>query len=281
MTANYLIRFDDICPTMNWTVWQPVEEVLVAADIKPILAVVADNQDDVLKVNPPDECFWDRVRTWRDRGWTVALHGYQHRYVTSGSSMVGRRKSSEFAGLLANEQEVKLERALAIFRREFVQPDVWVAPGHSFDRTTVNILREKGLRRISDGPFLFPNVDSTGMLWIPQQLWRFPFRPMPFGVWTVCLHVNHWTPSDILEFRRDVERYRKHIVTLQQVITLYGNRRRDWKDKLFEVAYPAFLCGHAVLRSWLAHIAPQALAFASARRQHVASARWPKTQKQR
>ena len=45
MAARYLIRFDDLCPSMNWTVWCEVESILQAAGIKPLLAVVPDNAD--------------------------------------------------------------------------------------------------------------------------------------------------------------------------------------------------------------------------------------------
>src|SRR5712692_9292010 len=107
MSAKYLVRFDDICPTINWSVWQAVEDVLVEADIKPILAVIPDNQDDHLKIDPPNEAFWDRVRVWRDRGWTIAMHGYQHRYVAAEPGIVGLFKYSEFAGVPAKEQAVK------------------------------------------------------------------------------------------------------------------------------------------------------------------------------
>jgi predicted deacetylase len=255
MNAKYLVRFDDICPTMNWSVWQAVEEILVEADVKPILAVIADNQDDILKVDAPKEAFWDRVRGWRDRGWTIGMHGYQHRYVTADSGIVGLLKYSEFAGVPTMEQAVKIKQALDVFQREAVRPEVWIAPAHSFDRTTVNLLREAGLRRISDGFFLFPNLDSRGMLWIPVQLWR--FQPMLFGVWSVCLHINRWSPRDILQFQRDVKRYRTKIVSFQDVVNRYAERRPDWRDKFFQITYPQYLRTRSTLSPWVRRIVPR------------------------
>src|SRR5262252_3697380 len=93
-STKYLLRFDDICPTMNWQVWSEIEAALLDQDLKPILAVVPDNQDPVLKVDPPVEDFWERVRTWQARGWTIALHGYQHRYVTHSPGIVTPIKRS-------------------------------------------------------------------------------------------------------------------------------------------------------------------------------------------
>src|SRR5437868_6217961 len=95
--TKYLLRFDDICPTMNWKVWSEIEASLVERSLKPILAVVPDNQDPALKVDRALDNFWERVRRWQARGWTIALHGYQHRYVTQHSGIVTVKKKSEFA----------------------------------------------------------------------------------------------------------------------------------------------------------------------------------------
>src|SRR5437762_14036332 len=97
MRAQYLIRFDDCCPTMNWPVWVEVERALLEFDVKPIMSVVPDNRDRELEVNEPNRDFWSEVRGWQQRGWTIGLHGYQHRYVTRDAGVVGIHKYSEFS----------------------------------------------------------------------------------------------------------------------------------------------------------------------------------------
>jgi predicted deacetylase len=247
--AQYLVRFDDICPTMNWAVWRQVEQILIRESIRPLLAVVPDNQDNNLNVDPPRNDFWDQVRSWRQRGWTIGMHGYQHRYVTQDPGILGINNYSEFAGLSKEVQASKLRSAFEIFRRAGIRPDVFVAPAHSLDRTTLELLKGMGLRRISDGFSLFPNLDSTGMLWIPQQFWR--FRWMPFGVWSVCFHINHWSPRDILQLQGDARRYGRKIISFEDAITRYGERCPDWKEKLFQMAFPQFLRVRLILRSLL------------------------------
>src|SRR6267143_1112909 len=118
--TQYLLRFDDICPTMNWRVWAEIESVLVQRQLKPILAVVPDNHDPGLQVDSPAGDFWDRVRAWQKWGWTIALHGFQHRYVSRNAGLVATRKKSEFAGLPATEQREKLRCGMEIFKRERV-----------------------------------------------------------------------------------------------------------------------------------------------------------------
>lgn len=230
MSARYILRFDDICPTMDWETWGEIEQVLTIAGVKPILAVVPDNKDPSLQVAPAREDFWERVRQWQRLGWTIGLHGYRHVYETDDPGVIGLNNRSEFAGLSASEQERKLRAGLEVFRREEVLPDIWVAPAHSFDDMTVVILRRLGIKTISDGFFLGPRKDADGSTWVPQQLWR--LRPRLFGLWTVCYHHNNWTPADLDRFKADVAAYRSQIVGVRETLELFRGRRITWRDTL-------------------------------------------------
>jgi peptidoglycan/xylan/chitin deacetylase (PgdA/CDA1 family) len=221
--ARYVVRFDDLCPTMNWIVWEKIEAALIGLKIRPILGVVADNQDEVLVVSPPREDFWSRVRSWQARGWSIGIHGYQHRTITSDAGLVGINARSEFAGLSRADQEAKLRSALALFQREGVDPMVWLAPNHSFDDDTVAALLSLGIQAISDGLWLWPFVDEDGMKWIPQQLWR--FHRMPFGVWTVACHHNRWTDEHLAAFESDLHTYRKRIVDVPSLLRITRRKK--------------------------------------------------------
>lgn len=228
MKARYLLRFDDICPTMNWNVWEEVETILCKEGVNPVLAVVPDNRDDELKVQPPSPFFWDRVRKWQARGWTIAMHGWQHRFLSKHAGVLGINKFSEFAGLERREQEHKLRCGKEVFAREGLDSSVFVAPAHSFDAVTIEILRELDFRFLSDGFFPFPHVDEYGMLWIPQQLWA--FRRRPFGIWTICFHINHWGSGEISHFRDNLRRYLGRVSDFRAVIDQYGGRRKSFFD---------------------------------------------------
>jgi len=250
--TQYLLRFDDICPTMNWRVWTVIETALVRRGIKPLLAVVPDNHDPVLQVDAPAADFWDRVRAWQEWGWTIALHGFQHRYVTRNAGIVAVRKKSEFAGLPAVEQQEKLLRGVEMLEREGISPRVWIAPGNTFDDTTVALLPKIGIRIICDGYFRFPylrplasldgerTMEKGWMTWVPQQLYY--FRPAPPGVWTVCYHHNEWTESQIGKFREDVDNYGANIASLEEVLEKSAPHERKWS---------AWLCTHPRLSRFL------------------------------
>jgi peptidoglycan/xylan/chitin deacetylase (PgdA/CDA1 family) len=229
-----------------------VEAILQEQQIKPILAVVPDNQDERLQISPPDKYFWRRVRTWQTRGWTIAMHGWQHRYVTTDGGIIGINKYSEFAGLRRAEQERKLQAGRRILADEGIPSDVWIAPAHSFDRVTLAILRELQFRYISDGFFPLPHVDELGMMWIPQQLWS--FRRRPFGVWTICLHLNAWTDKEILAFRESITRYRESISDFRAIVGQFGHRRKTIIDSVAGRTYrsvaEASLPVKRLLRVW-------------------------------
>jgi predicted deacetylase len=229
-SARFVVGFDDICPTMNWHVWRQVEALLDEHGITPLLAVVPDNQDPKLMVAPAAGDFWQRLRQRRDRGWTIGLHGYQHRYVTARAGLLHANPQSEFAGLPRSEQRHKLERACALLRREGLEPSVWVAPSHSFDETTVDLLPQVGIRAISDGYAFYPFLGRNGLVWVPRQMGR--LRPVPFGVWTVRYHINDWGAGDLAAFARDLGRYAPAIVSFDAVLAEYSNRRPSLADRM-------------------------------------------------
>lgn len=225
---QYLLRFDDICPTMNWRVWDAVEAILRQNQLSPILAIVPDNSDPVLRVAPPNPEFWARARGWQQAGWSIAMHGYRHVYVTKRRGLVGRRALSEFAGLSAREQRLKLARGRERLRQEGVTADIWIAPGHTFDAVTVSLLPEFGIGAISDGFGRWPYVDAQQLFWIPQQLSY--LRPVPSGVWTACHHFNQWGQRDITEFGGRIARYHSSITSVARVASEFRSRQPDWWD---------------------------------------------------
>jgi predicted deacetylase len=231
LSSKFLLRFDDICPTINWGAWEKLEKIMLEEDVRPILSVIPDNQDEALHEGEPNVHFWERVRGWQAHGWTIGLHGYQHRYVTAEAGMIGLNNFSEFSGLPFEEQRDKLQKGLAIFQREKVRADVWVAPAHSFDANTVRALVSLGVRTISDGMALYPHRDSQGVFWVPQQLWR--FRTAPFGVWTVCVHQKDDLYLDAALFQRRIREYRRSITSFPEVVQAYAQRKRSSTDDIF------------------------------------------------
>jgi predicted deacetylase len=232
----FLLRFDDICPTMNWRIWLEVDELLLEENIKPILAVIPNNKNQAFLIEKEKEDFWSYVKKRQKIGWIIGVHGYQHLCVTRNRGILGINSCSEFAGLGEEEQEDKIVKALEIFRANNVKPDLFIAPYHTFDYTTLHVLRKHGINVISDGFSLYPFVHH-GVLWIPQQLWWFPKKTLPIGVWTILFHHNFWRESTLKQFKADLEKFHNKIVDAVSIITHYKNRKKSLIDKVFEYFY--------------------------------------------
>lgn len=245
--ARYILRFDDICPTMDWTAWDPLEKALDAEGIRPLVAVIPDNKDPEFEVGPANPAFWERVRAWQAKGWAIGVHGLRHLPTTRDGGIMGLSRRSEFSGLAGTEQTEKLRLALGIFARERINPDAWVAPWHSFDATTKAALAKVGIRVISDGFSVLPYRDADGMLWVPQQLWR--FRRMPFGLWTVCWHHRDWQSSKLERAKNTFAAYRGSMTSLADAVAEHGERRRGVADRLMRLGFPLILKARAALKA--------------------------------
>lgn len=250
----FLLRFDDICPTMQWDTWSQIEAALIEYNIKPILAVVPDNQDPVLQVAPPVGDFWQRVRRWQDLGWTIALHGYKHLYVAKAGGLVCLRKKSEFASLPPPVQEEKLRHGMEIFAREGIKSHVWIAPGNAFDDTTVSLLPKFGIDTISAGWSWSPFIGPHNMIWMPCQLSI--LRAVPEGVWSVCYHHNSWQPSDLSRFLKGLKRYRDKIVSLEDALAQHPPKRAAWHYHFCTNPRLSALVMRAQLKIWR-HLHPE------------------------
>lgn len=247
MRAKYLLRFDDICPTMNWDVWNNIEEIIIQNKLKPILAVVPDNTDESLKVDEHNEFFWEKVRYWQNLGWTIGIHGYQHNLRDSNYGLIPISKKSEFVGDTYKNQIHKIEHSLNILKKNSIKSDLWIAPAHSFDENTLKALKTLKVSKISDGLNIFPHIDINGIFWIPQQLWK--FRRLFFGVWTVCFHHNKWDQNNINKFEDDIEKYKNHITDLESVSQDYSDRKKSIFDNIFSFVYILMLRAKRILNT--------------------------------
>jgi predicted deacetylase len=155
--------------------------------IKPILGIIPDNQDRKLNLSPPDANFWAQMRALESAGATIALHGYQHLCDSTGKSMLGLHRKSEFAGISRDMQRNWIQNGLRILREQGLKPTVWIAPRHGFDELTLSVLRGEGVHVLSDGFARMPFL-RQGVTWIPQQLWS-PVKKQK-GLWTICIHPN-------------------------------------------------------------------------------------------
>ena len=117
--------------------------------------------------------FWELIRRWQSKKWLIALHGYNHvcfKLDKKKKQFLPLNDISEFVGLNINEQKEKLVNAIEIFQKNGISPNIFMAPCHSFDMSTLTALRSvRNINHISDG-FSFRPYRLYRFNWIPQQL---------------------------------------------------------------------------------------------------------------
>lgn len=244
MKSRYIIRIDDACPTMDREKWLLFEQMFDRLDIKPIVAVIPDNNDSKQVLSPDTGGFWETVNRWKEKGWEIALHGYDHVYTTREKGLVPLNQKSEFAGLPLEKQEEKIRAGIEIFRNHGLTPRVWVAPSHTFDMNTLYALKKNtSINIISDG-ISFRPFRRYGFTWLPVQLWR--VRRIPMGLYTICYHPS---ATPIERIRQEGDRLRlisNNIISVDEILKrscpTYGIL-----DRLFQAFFIALRKGHRLI----------------------------------
>jgi predicted deacetylase len=241
-SARYIVRLDDITPTMRRATFWSVMDTLLRNGIKPLLGVVPDNQDEHLNYESPMQDFWQIMREFKSKDLAdIAQHGFQHTLTPRNKpSLLGPvhrlRNQSEFVGDSFEVQATRIAAGKRVLSQEGLETTFWMAPSHSFDRNTLRALRASGFTALSDGLALFP-FRYRDLIFIPQQIWR-P-RPIPLGVITLCLHTNNISADEIRALRALVRGPAQFSSFSREVEVFHRNFLHSVADVSFGLYYRA------------------------------------------
>lgn len=229
--AQYLLRFDDLCPTIPSKRWQQFRTLVEKFAVRPILAVVPDNHDSDLDRSPADPRFWDQIREMEEAGAAVAVHGYFHSCYARGRSLLGIHRTSEFAGVRLKTQREWIGAGFSLLRERNLHPRLWVAPRHGFDRNTLRALSDFGVEYISDGFARVP-YRRFGITWIPQQLWSPLVKSK--GLWTICIHPHSASSSDVERLGWFLEHHADQFTSFDRVLREFASKPLDLQERLYQ-----------------------------------------------
>lgn len=245
--VKYIIRLDDASPYSDLTKWKLIERILDKYNVKPIVAVVPKNEDQSIHYERFNDSFWRWVKSWELKGWSIALHGYKHLF-----HLVNRKKNlfhfynrSEFTELSLKVQREKIKKGMAIFKKNKIEPKVWVAPGHCFDKNTLKALQlETKINIISDGIAL-NTFFKYNFHFIPQQLWD--FKKKYFGLWTICLHPDTMSLKQIesLEEKIALLSIERKLISVQE---LHLEKKGE---RILDILFSFFFWRKYNLKIWL------------------------------
>ena len=196
--------------------WEKFEAFFIKNGIKPIVGVVPDNKDEVLG-NEFDQNFWERIRNWENLGWSIAIHGLNHilKPIDETKTFFGFGKKSEFVGLTKKEQKKIIKKSLKLFNSNKVNPKIFMAPSHAFDKITLKSIKEvSSIKLITDG-FSFRPFIKDDFIFIPQQLWS--VKKIPFGLYTICIHPTTMNESEIELLLKKIKSISQNIISLEDL----------------------------------------------------------------
>ena len=237
-----LLRFDDICPTMDWDKWKTAVEIMDRYDIKPLIGVVPSCVDPELMIDEAAPEFWTYIKELEDKGYKVAMHGYQHLYDTDARGIVNNKFASEFAGHSYEDQVQKIKNGKQIFEENGLKVDVFFAPSHSYDMKTICALSDCNFKFMSDGKTTLP-VKRNEVLCIPCLTGGMP-KYIGNRHYMAVFHAHEWKTQNMVDkFESFCSRYKKDIVSFEDYLAGWriGNVMIQNMYEFFRVSYDRYI----------------------------------------
>ena len=167
-----------------------MEDILDKYHVKPLVGVIPQNEDPDTMIDAEDLLFWEKVRQWENKGWAIAMHGYNHVCITEDGGINPVHYRSEFAGLSYEDQSKKITEGYETLKAHGIEPTYFFAPSHTYDMTTLKaILNNTSIRNVCDTIATKPYRWQNELVIVPCQMGR--LREMPInGYWCACYHPN-------------------------------------------------------------------------------------------
>ncbi len=224
--SKYIIRLDDACEKMDVEQWDRMENLLDKYNVKPLVGVIPNCQDIKMQKYAVDNNFWDKVKKWQAKGWVIALHGYNHVYVTNCGGLNPINHKSEFAGVPLEEQKKKIREGIKIFKSHGVKTKVFFAPSHTYDKNTLTALKEESEIRIISDTVANKPYTKYGFTFVPLQLWA--FAKDKFDCTTCCFHPNTMGDSGFNVLESFLQENAKNFIVFPTEET---KRRLSFRDR--------------------------------------------------
>ena len=215
--TGILIRIDDVAENMNWDLMKKSELLFEKYGIKPVLGVIPENKDSELLTYPKKNDFWEQVRTWKNKGWEIAMHGHTHVYdkICPKNDYFNYGGGSEFSGHSLEVQTLKIKNGLKKFNQEKIKIRIFFAPNHTYDKNTFIALKSCGIDEVLDGYGLMPYIENE-IKFIPQLFYK--IYAFPFGIQATQIHLNYWKQKDFESFEKFITKNLNKIISYDQAV---------------------------------------------------------------
>ena len=229
---KYIMRLDDACHRMDIEKWIRMESILDKYSIRPLVGVIPKIEDDEMSCYEYNNDFWNLAKKWISKGWSIALHGYDHVCDSKDGGINPVNDRSEFAGVPLEEQQKKIREGMAIFVSNEIVPVAFFAPAHTFDANTIKALKkETDIRIISDTIASRPYCKDE-ITYVPQQSGT--VRRLFLNTVTFCYHPNKMDEKDFCDLEKFLQRYSNKFIEFP---TQKSNNKESIYDLLLRKMY--------------------------------------------
>ena len=226
------IRIDDVTPEMDWKKFSRFAELLDRYEIGPLIGVVPKNQDPMLTApidarNPEWRETGDFARWLTEReahGWSIAVHGYYHKYSTTSGGIFPLNHFSEFAGLSYETQMQMLREGRQSLSLLGIDTDIFMAPGHSYDKTTLRALKDCGYRFVTDGYGSAP-YERDGLIFLPISFLRSSSLRKKNGVTTFVVHTWDMDEKEYQWYEKLISGERERFISYHELLQMNAKRK--------------------------------------------------------
>lgn len=219
--------------------------------IKPLIGVVPDNQDENLHFEPASQNkavsatgkatpfylteeenqpsnipqdFWAYLRKLQQEGWQIAQHGYIHRYHTQKMGCFPLNKLSEFAGIPYQQQYEALKAGKELLQSHGIHTDIFMAPAHSYDKNTLRALKKLGFAKLTDGFGKMP-YQWRGLTFYPISYRQSSSLKKASGYTTFVVHANGMNPGDFEYYERLFQTYADRLISFTEYMAVPPKKR--------------------------------------------------------
>lgn len=230
----YVFRLDDASEYMDVEKWNRIEKIFDDYGIKPIVGIIPHNEDpQIVPKYQKNDGFWDKARLWKEKGWRIALHGYNHAFTTKEGGLNPINKKSEFAGVSYEIQRQKISDGYKILCDNNLKPDMFFAPAHTYDENTLKAIKEETKIRIISDTFANDTHFEDGFYYVPQQTGK--LKNLPFKITTICFHPNKIKEERFAEIEQFMRKNRDKIIEANEIIL--KDRKMSIYDEMLRKIY--------------------------------------------
>lgn len=213
-------RIDDVHPQMDWDRFIRFMNLMDEYKIHPLLGVIPDCKDISICRSKTKTNFWEIIRNFQDRGIPIAMHGYDHAYITKEAGIFPINNRSEFAGLDIKLQEEKIAKGREELEKKGIIPIIFMAPAHSFDDMTIDVLVKHNFKYITDG-FSKKPYRKRNMIFIPVSLnIRDAEKKLSKGITTLVIHTDTMDELLFERYKAICEMHKDSLVSYEKVMNL-------------------------------------------------------------